>query len=67
MPNYRYELRRGDDVIATGHLSREEPLEIGVRITIGSQAGIVRTIEPMLGERELRLVVQLWRDDLTAA
>jgi hypothetical protein len=23
MPDYRYELRRGDEVIATGHLSRE--------------------------------------------
>ncbi len=62
MPDYRYELRRGDELIATGHLSREQPLEVGERITIGSQAGIVRTIEPLLGERELRLVVQLWRE-----
>lgn len=62
MPDSRYELRRGDEVIATGHLSREQPLEVGERITIGSQAGIVRTIEPLLGERELRLVVQLWRE-----
>jgi hypothetical protein len=68
MPEYRYELRRGDQVIATGHLSREEPLEVGERISIGSQSGIVRSIEPLLGERELRLVVQLWRDDdLSAA
>jgi hypothetical protein len=67
MPEYRYELRRGDQVIATGHLSREEPLEVGERISIGRQSGIVRSIEPLLGERELRLVVQLWRDDLSAA
>ena len=67
MPEYRYELRRGDNVVATGHLGREQPLEIGERITIGSQAGIVRTVEPLLGERELRLVVQLSRDDLSAA
>jgi hypothetical protein len=65
--DYRYELRRGEELIATGHLSREQPLEVGERIAIGSQAGIVRTIEPRLGERELHLVVQLWRDDLSAA
>ncbi len=64
MPNYRYELRRGDEVIATGHMSREQPLEVGERIAISSQAGIVRAVEPLLGERELRLVVQLWRDGL---
>ncbi len=63
MPDYRYELRRGEEVIATGHLSRDEPLEVGERITIGSQSGIVRSVEPLLHERELRLVVQLRRDD----
>ena len=66
MPNYRYELRRGEEVIATGHLSREQPLEVGERITIGSQSGIVRDVEPQLGEHELRLVVQLTRDELSA-
>jgi hypothetical protein len=60
--DYRYELRRGDEVVATGHLSRDEPLEIGDRLEIGGQLGIVRTTEPMLGEREVRLVVQLVRD-----
>lgn len=64
MPDYRYELRRGDEVIATGHLSREQPLEVGKRITIGSRAGIVRDVEPLLGEHELRLVVQLTIDEL---
>jgi len=60
--DYRYELRRGEEVVATGHLSREEPLEVGSRLEINGQLGIVRTIEPLLGERELRLVVQLVRD-----
>jgi hypothetical protein len=60
--DYRYELRRGDEVVATGHLSREEPLEVGSRLEINGQLGIVRSIEPLLGERELRLVVQLVRD-----
>jgi hypothetical protein len=64
MPDYRYELRRGDEVIATGHLGREQPLEVGERITIGRQAGIVRAVEPLLGQREQRLVVQLTRDAL---
>ena len=40
----------------------ELPLEVGERLTIGSRAGIVRDVEPILGERELRLVVQLTRD-----
>ena len=64
VPDYRYELRHGEEVIATGHLSREEPLEVGERITIGSHSGIVRSVEPMLHERELHLVVQLWREDV---
>jgi hypothetical protein len=66
VPDYRYELRRGEEVIATGHLSRAEPFDVGERITIGSQSGIVRSVEPLLHERELRLVVQLWREDLCA-
>jgi hypothetical protein len=59
---YRYELRRGDDVVATGHLNRELPLEVGDRIEIGGQLGVVRSIEPLLGDREVHLVVQLVRD-----
>jgi hypothetical protein len=62
VPEYRYELRRGEDVIATGHVSRERPLELGDEITIGSERGLVRTVEPLLGERELHLVVQLRRE-----
>jgi hypothetical protein len=56
---YRYELRRGEEIVATGHLTRETRLEVGDRIAIGSSEGIVRSIEPTLGERELHLVVQL--------
>jgi hypothetical protein len=57
--DYRYELRQGDEVVATGHLSREQPLDAGDRIEIGGQPGIVRTIEPLLREREVRLVLQV--------
>jgi preprotein translocase subunit YajC len=59
---YRYELRRGDEVVATGHLNHEQSLEVGDRIQIGGQVGIVRTVEPLLGEGEVRLVVQLLAD-----
>ncbi len=55
MPDYRYELRRGEEGIATGHLSREQPFEVGERVTVGGRAGIVRDVEPILGEREQRL------------
>ena len=61
--HYRYELRRGDEVVATGHLSREEPLEVGDRLPIGGREKIVRIVEPLLGEQELRLVVQLVREN----
>ena len=66
MPDYRYELRRGEEVLATGHLTHEQPLEVGERIVIGGGPGIVRAIEPLLAEREFRLVVQLWREELDA-
>jgi hypothetical protein len=59
---YRYELRRGDEIVATGHLSHEQPLEVGQRVEIAGQTGIVRTVEPILGQRELRLIVQLQRE-----
>jgi hypothetical protein len=62
MPGYRYELRAGTDVVATGHLSREEPLEVGDRLLIGGRSGIVRRVEPLLGELELRLVIELAPD-----
>jgi len=63
---YRYELRRGDEVIATGRLTRERALEVGERIAIGAQLGIVRSIEPVLSEPELHLVVQLLREGVDA-
>jgi hypothetical protein len=56
---YRYELRRNEELLATGHLSRERPLEVGDSLVIGRSRGIVRSIDPILGEQELRLVIQL--------
>ena len=62
---YRYELRQGENIVATRHFTREQPPEVGDRILIASTAGIVRSVEPMLGERELRLVVEIRRDAST--
>ena len=57
---YRYELRRGDELVATGHLSREGALEVGDPLEIGGQVEIVRAVEATFGSgRELRLVVLL--------
>ena len=55
---YRYELRHGDEVVATGRLIHEASLEVGERIRIGNSEGIVRDVAPILGGDELRLVVQ---------
>jgi hypothetical protein len=57
--DYRYELRRADELIATGHLNPDQPFQVGDEVEIGGQPGIVRTIEPVLGEHELRLVLEL--------
>ena len=48
--------------MATGRLNYEPPLEVGDRIEIGGRHGIISTIEPVLREHELHLVVQLSRD-----
>jgi hypothetical protein len=66
MPGYRYELRRGEEVLATGRLTRERPFEVGERVVVGGRPGIVRAIEPVLAEPEQRLVVQLWREGVDA-
>ena len=50
-------------MFATGHVGREQPLEVGERVEIGARAGIVRSVEPVLGEQELRVVVQLLHDE----
>src|SRR5579871_1641209 len=56
---YRYELRRSDEIVSTGHLTLEQPLEVGDRLEIGGHTGVVATLSPSVGETEIRLVVQL--------
>jgi hypothetical protein len=55
---YLYELRRGDQIIATGHLTHDQPLQIGDRVTIAGRAGIVRDILPSIGQNRQRLILQ---------
>jgi hypothetical protein len=57
--SYTYELRRGDVIVATGHLTTEAPLEVGDRVALNGEEGIVRTITPPISDDEERLVVQL--------
>ena len=51
--DYRYELRRGDEVVATGHLNHEERREVGDRIEIGGQQPL-RTYETLYVTRLLQ-------------
>ena len=53
-------------MFATGHLTCERPVEIGDRVAIGAAAGIVRAVDPVLGERELRLVVEISHERVDA-
>ena len=58
MPDYRYELRHGETMLATGHLREVEPVEVGDRIDIGGVVGTVVAVEPVVGDHEQWLVVQ---------
>ncbi len=59
MISYRYELREGDVIIATGHISYEVPLELGDLVTLGKTRGVVRDLGPRVAGGEVRLVLQL--------
>lgn len=61
--SYRYSLRRGDEIVATGHLLSEHPLEIGEELSVGPHRGVVVSIDPSLGGLEERLTLEL-REDL---
>ena|SRR5437763_8400100 len=57
--DYRYELLHGERTIATGHLGSVEPLEVGDAIELAGLLGTVESVEPLSGEHELRLVLQI--------
>jgi len=56
---YRYELRDTNDLLATGHLTLDQPLEAGDHVTIGRTRGQVRSVEATFGSQELQLIVEL--------
>lgn len=62
MPSYRYELRRGDEILATGMLSEDQPLAVGSAITIAGVRGAVRVVAPMVGTGELQLFIEADED-----
>ena len=61
MPNYTYELRQGDAIVATGYLSRDVPFEVGERVRFDDREGIVQSIAATLDPGVERVVIQLLR------
>ena len=59
MFRYRYELRDTNDLLATGHLTLDQPLEAGDHVTIGRARGRVRSVAATFGSQELQLIVEL--------
>jgi L-arabinose isomerase len=59
VPAYAYELRRGDQIVATGHMSQKVPLVAGEPIMIEGHHGIVRSVSSQMDAGEFRVVVQL--------
>ena len=57
--HFRYELRSGDQILATGHLAFANPPHVGDEITIGAKRGIVTEVTPIPGSHESRLVIKL--------
>jgi hypothetical protein len=63
VPEYVYEVRRGEELLATGRLSDERELTAGDEVEIAGWGGIVRDAVPMPQKREVRLVIQVRRRD----
>lgn len=58
LADYVYELRRSGEIIATGHLTRDEPLEVDDEIMIAGRPSVVRAVEPQLGDQPLHLLLE---------
>jgi len=58
---YAYELRRGNEVLATGQLSADDVYEVGDDVEIAGWSGIVRDVQPQPGSGMDRLIVQVKR------
>jgi hypothetical protein len=57
--SYLYELRRGTSLVATGRLTRDEEVQVGDRMSVGSHTGLVRTIQPGLSGQPPRILIEL--------
>lgn len=63
MREYIYEVRRGEELLATGRLTDERELTTGDEVEIAGWGGIVRDAIPIPQKREVRLVIQVPRQD----
>ena len=59
VPEYVYELRRSDEIVATGRLSDSRVFEVGDEVEIVGWTGIVRDKLPTADPTRLRLIVQV--------
>jgi hypothetical protein len=61
MPEVEYELRSAgdDEIVATGRLTLDDSAEVGQRLAVGGQEGVVRSVIPAIGDHLARVVVQL--------
>jgi hypothetical protein len=57
--SYRYSLRRGDEVVATGYLLSEHRLEVGEELSVGPHRGVVIAVDPVVGGLEEQLTLEL--------
>jgi hypothetical protein len=55
---YEYELREGDEVIATGRLTVDHPLAVSERVAIGARTGVVVELLPRIHGREERAILE---------
>jgi len=58
-----YELKRGEEVVATGRLSGDRRYLVGDRVEVAGWAGIVRDVLPIGESGEQRLLVQVQRGE----
>jgi hypothetical protein len=59
VPEYVYELRRSDEIVATGRLDDPRSFEVGDEVEIVGWTGIVRDKLPTADPSRLRLIVQV--------
>ena len=58
-PRYRYELRLGAATVQTGILSEIGHFEVGDQLDVSGSAGVIRSIETVPGEAEVKLIMDL--------